>query len=116
VTASSGQPRTFLVEYHYVDDIIRRREAVRSRHHEYLQASYNRGELLLAAALQDPTERGVLILRTPSRGDALSWAAADPVVTAGLVRQLQAHELGIAYARISLDPQTTAASPAEGSH
>jgi uncharacterized protein len=116
VTAGEDEGSTFLVEYHYVDDILRRRDPVRDRHREYLQAGYDRGELLFAGALQDPIERGVLILRTSSRGDALSWATADPVVQAGLVRHLQAHEVAVAYSRVALTPQTTTASPPDGGH
>jgi uncharacterized protein YciI len=109
------QGSTFLVEYHYVDDILRRREPVRDSHRACLQASYDRGELLFAGALQDPIERGVLILGIGSRGDALSWATADPVVQAGLVRQLRVHELATAYSRLAVSlPNATAPAPDSG--
>jgi uncharacterized protein YciI len=79
---------TYVVEYLYVTDIAERRGAVRDTHRAYLDAGYGDGVLLFAG----------------NRGETLSRAAADPVVSAGLVRAIQAHEVAVAYSRLTTPP------------
>ncbi|ABH00807.1 conserved hypothetical protein (plasmid) [Rhodococcus jostii RHA1] len=99
MTQEGGTEGTFLVEYLYVPEIERRREEIRQDHRAYLDDSFETGTLRFAGAVRDPVDRGVLLVEADSRGKAMQWATADPVVRAGLVRAIHVHEIGVAYPR-----------------
>jgi uncharacterized protein YciI len=75
----------YLLCYEVVDDFITQRAQFRAAHLELLRQAYERGELVLAGALADPTDGAVLIFRGPSPQPAEAFARADPYVTNGLV-------------------------------
>ncbi|MBN3833174.1 YciI-like protein [Burkholderia sp. Ac-20344] len=72
--------------YELVDDYLARREAFRAEHLALAQAATERGELVLAGALQDPADRAVLVFEGDSPEAAESFARADPYVQNGLVK------------------------------
>ena len=78
---------TYLVlEYDLVDDYLDRRAPLRAEHLALAGEAHARGELLLAGALADPTDRAVLVWSTDDRVVVEAFVAADPYVREGLVK------------------------------
>ncbi len=73
-----------LLEYTLADDYVERRAALRVEHLGLARAAHERGELLLAGALSDPYDRGLLVWTAP-RDVVERFAAQDPYVVHGLV-------------------------------
>ena len=72
--------------YELVDDYLSRREQYRAEHLALAKAATERGELMLAGALQDPADQAVLVFEGDSPEAAESFARADPYVQNGLVK------------------------------
>ncbi|CAG9196222.1 YciI-like protein [Burkholderia vietnamiensis] len=72
--------------YELVDDYLSRREQYRAEHLALARAATERGELVLAGALQDPADQAVLVFEGDSPDVAESFARADPYVQNGLVK------------------------------
>ena len=72
--------------YGLVDDYLSRREQYRAEHLALAKAATERGELVLAGALQDPSDQAVLVFEGDSPEAAESFARADPYVQNGLVK------------------------------
>ena len=51
------------------------------------RAAHERGELALASALTDPADRALLVWATEDRAVVEAFAANDPYVRHGLVRE-----------------------------
>jgi uncharacterized protein len=75
----------FLLEYSLVDDYVERRAPLRPEHLELARAAADRGELVLAGALTEPTDRAVLVWSTEDPAPIEAFVAADPYVRNGLV-------------------------------
>jgi len=75
----------FLLFYEYVPDVLERRASFRGAHLKHAWASQQRGELLLAGALADPVDTGVLWFSAPGKDVVERFAAEDPYVKGGLV-------------------------------
>jgi uncharacterized protein YciI len=77
----------YLLFYDVVDDYPTRRQAHRAAHLAHARAYVERGELVLGGALADPVDAAVLLFQGESPGAAERFAADDPYVRHGLVRQ-----------------------------
>jgi uncharacterized protein YciI len=75
----------FLLFYTYVPDVLERRAAFRGAHLKHARAAQQRGELVLAGALADPVDGGVLWFSAPDQAVVERFAAEDPYVKSGLV-------------------------------
>jgi uncharacterized protein YciI len=75
----------FLLFYEYVPDVLERRANFRGPHLKHAWAAQQRGELMLAGALADPVDGGVLWFSAPNQAVVERFAAQDPYVTSGLV-------------------------------
>ena len=82
----------YLLLYDFVDDYAERRPAFRAEHLRLGWAAAERGELVLAGALTQPMDTGVLLFRGDSAAVAESFARSDPYVRNGLVRQWRVRE------------------------
>jgi uncharacterized protein len=76
----------FLLIYDVGPDFITRRAQYRDQHLALAWQAAAAGELLLAGALEEPTEQAFLLFRG-SRDAARRFAESDPYVMHGLVRQ-----------------------------
>jgi uncharacterized protein len=76
----------WLLLYDLVDDYLERRAPLRPEHLGLAEAAQARGELVMAGALADPTDRAVLVFRGEDGSAAEAFARADPYVREGLVR------------------------------
>jgi len=73
----------YLLLYDAAPDYLHRRPSFRAEHLAQAQAAFDRGELVLAGALADPTDGAVLVFRDQAAAEA--FAATDPYVRNGLV-------------------------------
>ncbi len=76
----------YLLTYHFVDDYAERRTAFRGVHLELAWAAQARGDLVLAGALNDPMDTGLLLFIGEAPEAAEVFARNDPYVTNGLVK------------------------------
>ena len=82
----------YILFYDLVDDYVARRGALREQHLGLVRAAHARGELLIAGALANPVDGGVLVFRGPSKDAAEAFAKADPYVVNGLVKAWRVRE------------------------
>ncbi|RKS68464.1 hypothetical protein CLV35_3590 [Motilibacter peucedani] len=75
----------YLLEYSYVPDMLERRDPHRGAHLELIRAAHERGELVMAGALADPVDRGLLVWSVDDPAVVEAFVAEDPYVSAGLV-------------------------------
>jgi uncharacterized protein len=75
----------YLLEYTLTDDYLARRVAFREMHLALAREAHRRGDLILAGALAEPTDRAVLVWRTDDRSIVERFAEDDPYVRNGLV-------------------------------
>jgi hypothetical protein len=74
-----------LLYYDVVEGYIEKRKPFRAEHFAYAQRAFDRGELMLAGALQDPVDGAVFVFRGGSTEPAEEFATNDPYVKNGLV-------------------------------
>lgn len=94
----------FLLFYDYVDDYLERRVPLRSAHFAHARAALQRGELVLAGALAEPADGGVLLFRGASPAAAEAFAAADPYVVHGLVTRWRVRKWTTVIGRDAEEP------------
>jgi uncharacterized protein YciI len=82
----------YLLMYDLVSDYLERRGAYRDAHLALAWAASERGELVLAGALTEPTDCAVLLFQGDSPSAAEAFARADPYVLAGLVKSWRVRE------------------------
>jgi uncharacterized protein YciI len=75
----------YLLEYALIDDYLARRAAFREAHLALARDAHRHGDLILAGALAEPTDRAVLVWRTDDRSVIERFANSDPYVHNGLV-------------------------------
>lgn len=77
----------FALFYELIDDYLARRVGHREEHLRIAREAHRRGELLLAGALSDPTDRALLIFCAADRKVVEDFARNDPYVLNGLVKR-----------------------------
>lgn len=75
----------FLLFYDLAKDYLERRPLYRSEHLALAWQATERGELVLAGALMEPTDQAILLFQGDSAAVAEKFAADDPYVKHGLV-------------------------------
>jgi len=75
----------FILFYEVIEDYLNEREAFRSVHLQLAQEAKERGELILAGALSEPTDGAILIFSGTDSSVAEDFAKKDPYVKNGLV-------------------------------
>jgi uncharacterized protein len=75
----------YVLEYALVRDYLEQRTALREEHLELARAAAARGDLMLAGALADPTDRAVFVCSVDDAALVASFAEQDPYVRHGLV-------------------------------
>jgi len=76
----------FILFYDFVDDYLERRAEFRDAHLKAAWASVDKGEMVLAGALADPADTGVLLFESETPDSVEAFAKADPYVVNGLVK------------------------------
>lgn len=75
----------YLLCYDLAPDYLARRGEFRTPHLQLAWDAHERGELVLAGALSEPTDTAILMFQGDSPDVAERFAKADPYVTEGLV-------------------------------
>ncbi len=75
----------YILFYTTADDYLERRTQFRAEHLAYAQAAHERGELILAGALADPSDRAVLVFNSETPAVAEEFARNDVYVKNGVV-------------------------------
>ena len=71
--------------YELVDDYLDRRPPLREEHLRLAQEAHARGELMLAGAFMEPSDRALLVWATEDEDVVRRFVDADPYVRNGLV-------------------------------
>ena len=82
----------YLLFYEVADDYLARRPEFRNDHLDLAWKASERGELVLAGALADPTDGAVLLFKSDSPDVAKKFAEVDPYVTNGLIKRWYVRE------------------------
>lgn len=82
----------FLLFYEVADDYLTRRAEFRAAHLDLAWKLADRGQLILAGALTNPTDTAVFLFKADSPAVAEQFAAADPYVANGLVKRWYVRE------------------------
>ena len=83
--AGSEAMNYYALFYDVVEDYVSRRAEYREEHLRLAREAHRRGLLLLGGALNDPTDRALLVFRAPDRSVVEHFARNDPYVIQGLV-------------------------------
>ena len=84
-----------VLSYDLVEDYLERRPEFRDEHLGRARAAHERGELALAGAFADPSDRALLVWSTEDRSVVEAFAEADPYVRNGLVRSWTVREWNV---------------------
>jgi uncharacterized protein len=77
----------FLLIYDVGPDFIQRRAQLRQEHLALAWKAHEAGDLMLAGALEEPTEQAFLLFQGDSPQAATAFANADPYVRHGLIKR-----------------------------
>ena len=83
----------YLLFYDYIEGVVERRAPLREGHLGIAQRYLERGELVLAGALNDPVDGAVLVFN--NRESAVAFAREDPYVLNGLVTEHRIREWNV---------------------
>lgn len=75
----------YLLIYDLAPDYLERRGEFRDEHLQLAWAAEERGEIVIAGALADPSDQAILMFKGDSTAAAERFAQADPYVIHGLV-------------------------------
>lgn len=82
----------YLLLYTFIQGYLERRPAFRDAHLKHAWQAQRQGSLVLAGALADPTDTGVLLFQGDSPAVVEAFAQADPYVVNGLVESWRVRE------------------------
>jgi len=77
----------YILFYKTVDNYVERRAPYRDAHLAYANAAHERGELVMAGALDEPADSAVLVFKGEGPSAAEKFAQNDPYVKDGLITE-----------------------------
>ncbi|MBK9357550.1 MAG: YciI family protein [Bacteroidales bacterium] len=77
----------YILFYKTIDNYLEKRIHFREEHLKLAREAHIRGELLMAGAMAEPTDSAVLIFKGNGPEVAEQFAANDPYVQNGLIRE-----------------------------
>jgi uncharacterized protein len=88
-TASTGtiQPKLYVLQYEYTEDALEKRKPYRTTHLAHIGKYAEKGNVVLAGAVDNPPTGGLLILRNISPTEIEQLAQEDPYVINGVVKK-----------------------------
>ena len=75
----------YILFYDTIKDYVEKRISFREKHLSYAKAAFERGELLMAGALDNPVDKAVLIFRGHDSSAAEKFVKNDPYYLNGLI-------------------------------
>lgn len=82
----------YLLLYSFADGYLERRTAFRDAHLAHAWEAHKQGILILAGAVADPVDTGLLLFKADSPAPVEAFARADPYVANGLVASWRVRE------------------------
>lgn len=79
----------YVLFYDTVENYVEKRAPYRDEHLAYATEAYERGELVMAGALDEPADSALLVFRGDGPEAAEAFAENDPYVTNGLIARWQ---------------------------
>lgn len=73
--------------YHLADDYMERRTQFREEHLKLARESNDRGEMILAGAFSDPSDKALLIFRVADKSVIEEFVRKDTYVKNGLIKE-----------------------------
>ena len=83
--AAASPPTYHLLTLDYVEDILEKRDPYRADHIAGAKAAEADGKVVLAGALQNPTDAGVFVFKDCDEAYVDAFVKSDPYYKAGLV-------------------------------
>lgn len=94
----------YLLIYELAADYLERRGQFRTEHLQLAWAAQERGEIVIAGALQDPADTAVLMFQGDSPDVAERFAKADPYVIHGLVTGYRVRQWNTVVGQAATNP------------
>jgi uncharacterized protein len=94
----------YLLFYDVAADFIEKRAQYREEHLALAWQAHEGGELLLAGALDEPIDTAVLLFQDASPAVAERFAAADPYVRNGLVKNWRVRQWNTVVGERAVNP------------
>ena len=79
--------KLYVLQYDYVDDAFEKRKPHREAHLALIGKQVEKGNVILAGAVDNPPTGGLLIFRNLSQNDIEQLAQQDPYVVNGVVKK-----------------------------
>jgi uncharacterized protein len=96
----STMKKSFVLEYHFVDNMLERRTPHRAAHLKYAQDAVDNNILIAGGALVPDVKRGLLIFCAADPTMVDNFARNDPYVVEGLVTDYKISEWAIAVGKL----------------
>ncbi len=77
----------YILFYKTVDNYVEKRAPFREAHLKLAKEAYDRGELVMAGALDNPADAAVLVFKGDSPKAAEEFPSKDPYVLNGLIKE-----------------------------
>ncbi len=79
----------YILFYKTVENYLEKRAPFRQVHLDHAKAAYERGDLVMAGALDEPADSAVLVFKGEESNVAEEFAKNDPYVKNGLITEWQ---------------------------
>lgn len=89
----------FILFYKTVEGYVEKRKPYRNEHLDLAKAAFERGDLVMAGALDDPADEAVLVFRADDRAVAEEFAKNDPYVVNGLICEWTVRRWNVVFGR-----------------
>ena len=88
-TASAGaiQPKLYVVQYDYVENLLEKRKPYRTSHLAHIGKQMEQGNVVLAGTVGNPPTEGLMIFRNLTSTEVEQLAQEDPYVINGVVKK-----------------------------
>jgi uncharacterized protein len=94
----------YILMYDLAPDYLERRAEFRNEHLKLAWEAQERGELVLAGALAEPSDHAVLVFDCETPEPVQLFAAKDPYVTHGLVKAFHVRKWNTVVGELAITP------------
>jgi uncharacterized protein len=95
--------------YEVVDDFVSRRIPFREEHLRLAAEAHDRGEIVLAGALAEPTDRALIVFHVDDKRKVETFVHRDPYVVNGLVKKWEVRPWNVVVGNENATSSATAA-------
>jgi uncharacterized protein YciI len=99
-----GDDVHYLLIYELAPDYLERRGEFRDEHLQLAWDAQERGEIVIAGALADPSDQAILLFSGDSPAAAERFAEADPYVARGLVKSWRVRQWNTVVGKDASNP------------